>query len=170
MFRKGKPGFSPQFCWYISPRTHPSLSPKDELSLSERHPFQINEALTKVAIHQWMVRAKWDQTEGKSISAGHFLFKTSIQHRELHCQVTYVTLGGYVSTFIPHNWAEIQALCTLQAFRSYIFLRINTKAASAFTVAAIHKHLPPEKKIRKISPHSSRASPSFQVLTPKPSV
>lgn len=44
----------------------PSLSPKDELSLSERHLFQINEALTKVAIHQWIVRAKRDQTEGKN--------------------------------------------------------------------------------------------------------
>lgn len=39
LFRHWKPGLSPQFCRYMSTRTHPSLSPKDELSLSERHRF-----------------------------------------------------------------------------------------------------------------------------------
>lgn len=64
-FRNRKAGFSPQCCWYISRGTHPSPSPKDQLSLPERHRFQINEALTKVAVHQGTVRAKRDGTEGK---------------------------------------------------------------------------------------------------------
>lgn len=51
------------------------------------------------------------------------------------------------STFIPHNWSEIQALWVFQVLTFYVFKTKHESSFCLFTVAAIHKLLPPEKKI-----------------------